>query len=123
MTQSLTLVWFRQDLRVHDNPALSAAAARGSILPIYILDDVNPAQWSMGGASRVWLHHSLKSLNASLGGKLKLFSGDARNIIKRLVEEQGVDTVFWNRCYEPWRTQRDGQIKQELIATMAGRVS
>ncbi len=116
MSPPLSIVWFRQDLRIHDNPALNAAAERGEILPIYILDDVSPGQWAMGGASRAWLHHSLKSLNESLGGRLKLFSGDASEVIRRLVDEQDVGAVFWNRCYEPWRTQRDGLIKQDLIA-------
>jgi hypothetical protein len=50
-----TIVWFRQDLRVHDNPALASAASRGSVLPLYILDDVTPGHWRMGAASRWWL--------------------------------------------------------------------
>jgi len=50
-----TIVWFRQDLRVHDNPALAAASSRGSVLPLYILDDVTPGHWRMGAASRWWL--------------------------------------------------------------------
>jgi len=114
MSKPLSIAWFRQDLRIHDNPALNAAAESGTLLPIYILDDVNAAQWAMGGASRAWLHHSLSALNHSLDGKLLLFAGDARTIIERLVEEQNVASVFWNRCYEPWRIQRDSLIKQDL---------
>jgi deoxyribodipyrimidine photo-lyase len=53
-------------------------------------------------------------LNRSLDGRLQLFRGDARNIIRKLVEEQGVDAVYWNRCYEPWRIQRDTLIRQDL---------
>jgi deoxyribodipyrimidine photo-lyase len=45
MTQPLAIVWFRQDLRIHDNPALRAAAAQGAVLPIYILDDENAGLW------------------------------------------------------------------------------
>ena len=114
MSKPLSIVWFRQDLRIHDNPALNAAADDGALLPIYILDDVNAAQWAMGGASRAWLHHSLSALNHSLDGKLLLFAGDARTIIRRLVEEQNVAAGFWNRCYEPWRIQRDRLIKEDL---------
>ena len=114
MSKSLSIAWFRQDLRIHDNPALNAAAEQGALLPIYILDDVNAAQWAMGGASRAWLHHSLTALNDSLDGRLLVFAGDARTIIRRLVEEQNVAAVFWNRCYEPWRIQRDSLIKQDL---------
>jgi deoxyribodipyrimidine photo-lyase len=115
MSQSLSIVWFRQDLRIHDNPALNAAAEYDAILPIYILDDVNAAHWAMGGASRAWLHHSLTALNQSLDGRLQLFVGDARDIIGRLLDEQQVDAIFWNRCYEPWRVQRDKLIKQDLL--------
>ena len=66
MTVAKTIVWFRQDLRIHDNPALLSAVDAGDILPIYILDDVNSGDWSMGEASRLWLHQSLASLNESL---------------------------------------------------------
>jgi len=116
MSRTLAIAWFRQDLRIHDNPALTAAAEHDALLPIYILDDENAGDWAMGGASRAWLHRSLTSLNRSLGGRLQLFRGDARNIIRRLVKEYDVDAVYWNRCYEPWRVRRDTQIRQELIA-------
>ncbi len=115
MNQPLAIAWFRQDLRIHDNPALRAAAEHDSVLPIYILDDDNAGHWAMGGASRAWLHHSLQALNRSLDGRLQLFQGDARAIIERLVEDHDVDAVYWNRCYEPWRVQRDQLIKQDLM--------
>jgi len=115
MSKSLSILWFRQDLRIHDNPALNAAAEYDALLPIYILDDVNAAQWAMGGASRAWLHHSLTALNQDLDGRLQLFVGDAREIFEQLLQEQQVDAVFWNRSYEPWRVQRDVLIKQDLL--------
>jgi len=110
------LVWFRQDLRLEDNPALKAAANAGSVLPIYILDDENSGPWKMGAASRWWLHHSLHALNKSLKGKLWVMTGDPKQLIPRLVSEHGVKAVYWNRCYEPWRRQRDTEIKQALEA-------
>ena len=67
--------WFRQDLRLSDNPALFEAAKNSSILPIYILDDINSKELAMGGASRFWLHHSLNSLNKSLDQNLSIYSG------------------------------------------------
>jgi deoxyribodipyrimidine photo-lyase len=114
MAKSLSIAWFRQDLRIDDNPALNAAAEYDAMLPIYILDDVNAAAWAMGSASRVWLHHSLRALNHALGGNLQLFAGDAREIIRRLVEDLEVDAVCWNRCYEAWRIERDIRIEQDL---------
>ena len=102
-----TIVWFRQDLRIYDNPALLSAADAGDILPVYILDDINAAEWAMGAASRVWLHESLKKLNESLNGKLLLLCGDAEKLIADLAESSNATAVHWNRCYEPWRIQRD----------------
>jgi deoxyribodipyrimidine photo-lyase len=61
MTVPVAIHWFRQDLRLSDNPALTIAARQGNILPIYILDDDNAGEHAMGAASRWWLHHSLQS--------------------------------------------------------------
>ena len=109
------IVWFRQDLRVTDNPALSAAADSGCpVLPVYILDDANAGDWIMGAASRWWLHQSLGSLNESLGGHLRYLRGDASQIMTRLAERLGAVGVYWNRCYEPWRIDRDRLIEAEL---------
>jgi deoxyribodipyrimidine photo-lyase len=116
VASSLSIAWFRQDLRIADNPALLAAVEAGVVLPIYILDDDNAGQWRMGAASRVWLHHSLAALNESLGGKLQLFRGDACEIIARLAHSLPLAAVFWNRCYEPWRIERDARIKSDLAA-------
>ncbi|HRI83734.1 MAG TPA: deoxyribodipyrimidine photo-lyase, partial [Opitutaceae bacterium] len=61
------LLWFRQDLRLQDNPALAAAVARGGpVIPVFILDDAGEGNWAPGGASRWWLHHALAALAASL---------------------------------------------------------
>ena len=58
-----TIVWFRQDLRLADNPALAAAAlAGGPVIPVYILAPDEEGAWAPGGASRWWLHYSLARL-------------------------------------------------------------
>ncbi|MSP88815.1 MAG: hypothetical protein EXQ92_08400 [Alphaproteobacteria bacterium] len=57
-----TLLWFRRDLRLADNPALERAAAMGPALPVFISDTTEP--WPPGGAQRWWLHHSLADLAA-----------------------------------------------------------
>lgn len=110
----IAIHWFRQDLRLSDNPALLAAVEHGEVLPVYILDDENSAHYKMGAASRWWLHHSLICLNKSLNGNLLVFSGDAKQVLCKLVESHPISAVFWNRCYEPWRVVRDKEIKIEL---------
>ena len=106
--------WFRQDLRLSDNPALFEAAKNSSILPIYILDDINPKELIMGSASRFWLHHSLNSLNKSLDQNLSIYHGDPLEIILEIIDRMDIKEIYWNRCYEPWRIKRDTQIKKEL---------
>lgn len=112
MTDSLAIHWFRQDLRLADNPALFAAAEQGQVLPVYILDQRNAGKYAMGAASRCWLHHSLTALNQALDDKLQIYSGDPETILLQLVQRYQAIAIHWNRCYEPWRIQRDSHIKQ-----------
>ena len=115
-----SILWFRQDLRLSDNPALAAAAARGApLLPVYVLDDETPGCWAPGGAGRWWLHHSLTALAADLDGlgrPLVLRRGPAERVILELAAEVGAGGVFWNRCYEPFAIARDTRIKAALQA-------
>ena len=110
----MNIVWFRQDLRLADNPALLEATKAGAILPLYILDDENAGEHAMGGACRWWLHHSLIALNAQLDGNLIIRKGDAAQVLDELIAETGATAIYWNRCYEPWRVKRDTAIKAAL---------
>ena len=114
MGSPLSICWFRQDLRLADNPALVAAAARGQVLPVYILDDENAGADRMGAASRWWLHHALGALDQSLDGKLYMARGDAKDILPALAARVGATAVYWNRAYEPWRIARDTALKSSL---------
>ena len=110
------IVWFRQDLRLADNPALKAATDMGApILPVYVLDEENAGEHEPGAASRWWLHRSLGALQKSLNGGLMCLSGRADELLPRLAAEVEADGVFWNRCYEPWRIHRDKRIKARLL--------
>ncbi len=110
------IVWFRQDLRLADNPALDAALQQGApVLPVFILDDGNAADWRLGAASRWWLHQSLARLDESLDGRLLLLQGDARTLVPELVRDTEARGVYWNRIYEPWSIKRDAAIKEELL--------
>ena len=114
------LFWFRQDLRLADNPGLALAIASGHpVLPVYILDDETPGPWRIGGAARWWLHHSLAALEKSLssrGAPLLLRRGSAAAVLDALIDETGAAGVFWNRCYEPQAIVRDKAIKASLAA-------
>lgn len=115
MSKSPNIVWFRNDLRLSDNPALSAAAAEGGpVVPVYILDDESPGEFAMGAASRWWLHRSLRRLNDALEGRLTIARGNAAKLIPTLVADTGAKGVYWNRGYEPWQIRRDRLIKKTL---------
>jgi deoxyribodipyrimidine photo-lyase len=110
---SPALVWFRNDLRLTDNPAVDATAGR-PILAVYVLDDEAAGAWRMGGASRWWLHHSLDSLGRDLrarGAGLVLRRGDAAQIIPALAAE-----VHAARSFEPWMRDLDRKVDAALKA-------
>ncbi|MEX0923066.1 MAG: deoxyribodipyrimidine photo-lyase [Rhodovibrionaceae bacterium] len=114
------LLWFRQDLRLSDNPALEQAASSGRpILALFILDEETPGRWRPGGASRWWLHRSLEAVGAEIatrGGRLVLRRGKAEEVLHRVIEESGAAAVAWNRCYEPYAIARDKALKARLKA-------
>jgi deoxyribodipyrimidine photo-lyase len=115
------ICWFRQDLRLADNPALTASIATGKpVTCVYILDDECLGRWRLGGASRWWLHQSLQSLAdgfEEIGGRLLLRRGSAEVVIPALARETGSRAVYWNRCYEPAAIQRDQRLKAALAQT------
>ena len=113
--EDIIIFWFRQDLRIVDNPGLSKSLKSDKVLPIYILDDTNSNDFAMGAASRWWLHNSLRELNKNLDNKLSLYKGDPLEILESLSSRFNIKGIFWNRCYEPWRIERDKKIKSKFI--------
>lgn len=110
------IVWFKQDLRLTDNPAFFEACSKHTkVIPLYILDGKNSA---LGPAQAWWLHHSLNaledSLNKKLGLKLILRKGNPLEIILELVHLLSIKNVYWNRSYEPEIIERDKKIKFKL---------
>jgi len=80
MGMNKTIVWFRRDLRIEDNPALAAAAREGSVFPVYIWCPKDEGQFYPGRVSRWWLKHSLAQLDnslKSLGAELVLIKTDS----------------------------------------------
>jgi deoxyribodipyrimidine photo-lyase len=112
-----SLIWFRQDLRLHDQPALAAAAAEGPAIAVYILDDETPGRWKIGGAQRWWLHHSLERLDESLrrlGSRLILRRGRAETELARLAGETGAPRVHATRHYEPWWREAERRVGKAI---------
>ncbi len=110
------VVWLRNDLRLADNPALSAAALAGPVIPLFILDEAAGTR-PLGGAARWWLDKSLRALSADLadrGTPLVLRRGPAEQVLQEVIAEAGAGSVYWNRLYDPSAVCRDGKIKAVL---------
>jgi deoxyribodipyrimidine photo-lyase len=122
MTSGPSIVWFRNDLRLADNPALHAAVARGEpLVLVYTHDEETPGIRPLGAASKWWLHQSLSSLSADIeaaGGHLVLRQGQGPAIIRELASDVGATAVYWNRRYGQAR-EADAGLKEEL--RLAGR--
>lgn len=112
------IVWFREDLRLHDNPALRAAVAtKRPILAIFVLDERHDGPRSTGGAARWWLHGALEDLAGSLaarGAELLLYVGNAQEIVLSVVRASKAAAVFWNRRYERGARSLDDAVEQSL---------
>ena len=119
MSKRPIIVWFRQDLRLADNVALSKAAQSGApIIALYVLDNESAGSWARGAASRWWLHHSLTELAsrlADLGIKLVLRRGAAAAVVPSLAREVGAAGVYFSRQYEPWASSVEAVILTEHI--------
>ncbi|HSI41057.1 MAG TPA: deoxyribodipyrimidine photo-lyase [Xanthobacteraceae bacterium] len=114
------IVWFRDDLRLADNPALDSAVATGRpLVLIYVLDQFSPDLRPLGGAARWWLGRSLASLARSVeakGGRLLLRRGPAGAVLPALAAECNARAVFWNRRYGAAEIAVDTDVKSALIA-------
>ncbi|MET0714968.1 MAG: deoxyribodipyrimidine photo-lyase [Mycetocola sp.] len=118
MVVTPSVVWFRDDLRLDDNPALVAAVRRGEpVVAVYILDEESAGIRPFGGAAKWWLHESLASLASGLdglGARLVLRRGPAEQVLPSLVAEIGAGAVYWNRRYGAAERAVDARLKTRL---------
>ncbi|KAB8123732.1 deoxyribodipyrimidine photo-lyase [Komagataeibacter medellinensis] len=108
-----TVMWFRDDLRLADNPALTDAAMQGPVICLYVHD---PA-FALGAAERWWLHDALTALDHDLrarGGQLCIMEGSAQAVVQWLAQQAGATAVVWNRRYGGPARQVDTDIKTAL---------
>jgi len=114
MTHAPSIIWFRQDLRLDDNPALREAARDGR--PVVALwtwhpDDESP--WAPGGAARWWLHHSVAALSAdlaSMGVQLIVRAGDPAATLADVARITGARSVHACMRYEPWAPAQERRV-------------
>ncbi len=113
------VVWFRTDLRLTDNPALTHAVRTGRpVVPLFVLDEAMEDR-PIGAASRWWLDKSLRALAEALeerGSILVLRRGDSAAAVKALVAETGAGGVAWSRIHQRGAAARDNALRAELEA-------
>ncbi|MDB6097102.1 MAG: phrB [Francisellaceae bacterium] len=113
-----TIVWFRKDLRLHDNPALNAAINQNfPIIPLYIIDS-NNKDLILGKNSLWWLENSLFKLDESLkakGSHLILKIGDPLVIIPKLIKTFNVKAIYWNNYLVPAQLTQDKALTKILL--------
>jgi deoxyribodipyrimidine photo-lyase len=113
-----SIVWFRDDLRLADNPALRAALDRDEpVIGLYVLDEESPGIRPLGGAAKWWLHLSLASLGGRLaerGGRLVLRRGPAERVVREAVADASATAIFWNRRYGGPERAVDAALKAGL---------
>ncbi|GAA5497061.1 deoxyribodipyrimidine photo-lyase [Rubritalea halochordaticola] len=119
MSKPTTIVWFRRDFRLQDNPAWNHAVENGGdIIPLYIHSPKEDGKWARGGASNWWLHHALADLSEqldNLGYSLLIHKADkAHEALKKAIKDSQAEAICWNRCYEPASVDRDTKIKKAL---------
>ncbi|MCH2191270.1 MAG: DNA photolyase family protein [Gammaproteobacteria bacterium] len=105
------LHWFREDLRLADNPALYEASQGNELIALFVIPQ------NIGGASKWWLHNSLQSLSNDLsksGVQLILRQGDPISVVPELAQEAGIDLLTWNRVYSPQGVLQGSAIKEAL---------
>ncbi|XP_068579373.1 deoxyribodipyrimidine photo-lyase [Cebidichthys violaceus] len=118
------LLWFRRDLRLWDNPALTGSLEVGApVIPVFIWspeEEEGPGiTVAMGGACKYWLHQALSCFSSSLehiGSHLVFFkaNGSSLHTLKELVKETRARTVVANAVYEPWLKERDDVVVSAL---------
>jgi deoxyribodipyrimidine photo-lyase len=115
---SATIVLFRLDLRLADNPALTAAVSQGGpVIPVFVWSPEDEGESQPGTASAWWLHKSLEALARDLkskGSRLIIRRGPTLKALRALASETGAGIVFWSRRYEPSRRESDEKVQAGL---------
>ena len=119
MTESLDLIWIRQDLRLHDNPSLFHGGLRPCLL-LFTLGDLKAEIETQSPLSKAWLHAALKSLVADLDHRFKakivFYAGTLLDFLSSIEKQLTIGKVHWNHSYTPVGRERDAKYTKALAA-------
>ena len=116
-----SIMWFRRDLRLRDNPALRAAADNGPVLGLFVVD---PVLWGGAGqARRAWLAATLRSLDESMEGRLCVRLGDPSSLVRKVADQVGAEQVHVTNDFSPYGRARDTAVVEALPGNVKGVAS
>ena len=119
MKESVNIFWFRRDLRLDDNVGFyNALKSEHPVLPVFIFDEDILTKLPKQDARLNFIYETLQEMRATLkkthNSGIAMFYGKPTEIFKKLASAYTIDTVFTNRDYEPYATERDQQIEELL---------
>jgi deoxyribodipyrimidine photo-lyase len=112
------IVWFRRDLRLHDQPALTAACEQcDEVIPLFVFDEPLLQSHEFGPACVNFMLGCLENLGSSLVGlgiPLQWRRGEPVEQVVHAASDWKADAVYWNRDYEPGAIERDRLAQHQL---------
>ena len=124
MKKTVSIFWFRRDLRLHDNHGLYEALKTDSaVLPVFIFDTAILDALPKNDARVEFIHQQLTTINARLqehGSGVSLYHGTPETIFDQLTNQYDVNAVYCNHDYEPYAIARDQKISDILASKSIG---
>ena len=118
--EKIAIVWLRRDLRTHDHPALSAAAASCErVVPLFVLDQRLLDGRFASGPRTAFMLGCLRELDQqlqALGGGLCVRAGKPEEVLPQLAEQLGASEVYWTSDVSPFALERDRKVTEALTA-------
>jgi deoxyribodipyrimidine photo-lyase len=125
LSESVGIVWLRDDFRLDDQPSIHAVANRSALF-IYVHDDAGGGARPLGGAAKWRLAESLTALESALstcGARLDIIKGEAEETILALAAAANAGRVFWTRRYEGGAKALDARVEKALKARDIGALT
>ena len=114
-----TIHWFRRDLRLADNPALTMASHHGKhrVIALFVVDAQLVDSPRVGPNRLAFLADRLRTLHTELqqqGSSLLIAYGDPAEVILQLCKKHGAAGVTWQADTAPWARRRDQRVASTL---------
>ena len=114
----ISVFWFRRDLRLEDNTALTEALRSGfPVLPIFVFDTQIIDELNPDDARISFIYKQLQKLHrqlVSMGSSLHILKGEPLAVLKELLAGYSIHAVYVNKDYEPYVINRDREVGEWL---------